>query len=567
MIGKFNILAFLFTALFLSPAAYSAPVTDNYANAILVSGNSGTVTTSNVGATKEPGEANVGFDRGGSSIWYKWVAPGNGVLKVDTTGTAINTLVGIYSGSTISTAKLLGGSDYCDCAYVGTTTGTTYYISLDGIYSAPVTLAGSITFNYTFLNSAPNDNFANAIQLFAGGPLRPSQITTTNVGSSKELGEPNHAGNGGGRSVWFKFQTAFIYPQTIELRIKNTRVGQPSAEAQTLMALYTGTSVGSLTPVQSFSSTNGAIVFKAQPNVMYRIAIDGFDAGQGADLGNFSLTWAVHQTSRMADFDGDTIADLSVYRPTTGAWYSLGSVDGAFRAAQWGANGDKPLVTDANNNGQSDFTVFRPDTGVWYLNGENNPSIFGWGLSTDIPMILTTYSPGLSVDRPVVFRPSTGDWWVSGLNARFNFGQNGDIPLTADFNGDGTDEFCIFRPSNGTWYIWNFIDNHYDFVHFGVSGDKPVPADFDGDGRVDIAVYRPSSGTWYVLHSADSSFEAEQFGNSTDIPEPVDYDGDSRSDFAIFRNGAWWIDPSLGGAVRVQNFGLSGDIPVTTRAN
>jgi hypothetical protein len=392
-------------------------------------------------------------------------------------------------------------------------------------------------------------------------------MTTTNVGASKEAGEPNHAGNAGGRSVWFKFQTSFIFPQTVELRIQNHKVGQPSIAADTLMAIYTGSSVGSLSPVQSFHATDGAIVFKAQPSTMYRIAVDGFDAGQGADLGNFTLTWGIHQTSKMADFDGDLVGDLSVYRPTTGAWYSLGSIDGTFRAAQWGANGDKPLATDADDNGQSDFTVFRPDTGVWYLNRDGNPSIFGWGLSTDVPMILTIYSAGLSVDQPVVFRPSTGDWWVSGLNARFHFGQSGDIPLTADFNGDGTDEFCLFRPSNGVWYIWNFIGNNYDFVHFGVSGDRPVAADYDGDGRVDIAVYRPSNGTWYVLQSTDGSFDARQFGNSTDIPQPADYDADGRSDIAVYRNGTWWINPSLGGGIRVQNFGLSGDIPVATRAN
>jgi hypothetical protein len=568
MIAKFNLLAILFTGLSLTSVAYSAPVNDNYANAIALSGSSGSVMTSNVGATKEPGEPNVALNRGGASLWYKWTSPGTGVLKIDTNGTAINTLVGIYVGGTVASAQLLAGSDYCDCAYIGTIPGQTYFISVDGIYSSGNPLQSSIQLNYSFLNSAPNDNFANAIPLFGGAPIRTTQITTTNVGASKEAGEPNHAGNAGGKSLWFKYNSSFTLPQTISMHLVNNKVGAPAVQSHALMALYSGTSLGTLTPVQSFSSEEGTIVFKAQSNLTYYIAIDGFDAGQGAETANFTLTWGLNKSSRMADIDGDGNADQSVYRPTTGTWYSLGSVDNTLRAGQWGTNGDKPLMTDANDNGRSDYTVFRPDTGVWYLNRDNVASIFNWGLATDVPLIMTTYSNGLSVDRPVVFRPSTGEWWLTGFNSRVTFGQSGDIPMTGDFDGDGTDDLCIFRPSNGTWYIWILATGQYRITKFGIAGDKPVPADYDGDGQQDIAVYRPSTGVWYVLQSTNGSFMSAQFGTSTDIPQPGDYDGDSRADMGIYRNGAWWVlSYPFSSSVKVTNFGLATDIPVTAPVN
>src|SRR2546423_1040147 len=186
------------------PAYATAPNNDNFAAAQAISGTSGSVTGTNVEATKEAGEpnhANAG-NAGGKSVWYSWTAPASGPATINTAGSNFDTLLGVYRGTSVSALTLVGSND--DYAGPGgpsqvgfsATSGTTYMVAVDGFSGA----SGNLSLSWS-LNSPvtpANDMFANA-QAIGGSS---GSATGSNVGATKEAGEPSHAGNPGGASVW-----------------------------------------------------------------------------------------------------------------------------------------------------------------------------------------------------------------------------------------------------------------------------------------------------------------------------------------------------------------------------
>lgn len=227
--------------------------------------------------------------------------------------------------------------------------------------------------------------------------------------------------------------------------------------------------------------------------------------------------------------------------------------------------GASALASDFDGDSREDISVFRPSSGTWYMNCscEGTVKIMQFGSQDDVP-VAADYDGDGYTDQ-AVFR--NGMWYVNrsstGTFSVVSFGLAGDIPTAGDYDGDGVADISVWRPSSGVWYSLNSANGEYNARNFGVEGDKPVQADYDQDGKTDLAVYR--DGIWWISKSSEpgGNYYAYQFGTATDVPVKGDFDGDRKADLVVYRaaEGMWHQLLSRDG-YKIARFGSPQDVPV-----
>ena len=120
------------------------------------------------------------------------------------------------------------------------------------------------------------------------------------------------------------------------------------------------------------------------------------------------------------DIDGDRFGELCLWRPAIGQWYIRNRVTASTSSVQFGVVGDIPVgqrprpasvpVSDFDGDGVADITVFRASTGTWFTRFSSTGFVSStstqFGLNGDV-----TVNGDYDGDRRsdwAVYRPSTG---------------------------------------------------------------------------------------------------------------------------------------------------------------
>ena len=158
----------------------------------------------------------------------------------------------------------------------------------------PVAEGGTAPHNYldvaiSIVPAPVNDDFANAQSISGNG----GAYKETNLHATKQPGEPNHAQNVGGPSVWYNYTPTNSGPMTFDTF---------GSSFNTLLGVYTGSFVSELQPIASNDDATSnvklsRVTFDAVAGTLYHIAVDGFDGVSGNLALNFTPNIGVYSIS------------------------------------------------------------------------------------------------------------------------------------------------------------------------------------------------------------------------------------------------------------------------------
>ncbi len=270
-------------------AGAAPPANDNFADALVGSGDQVEGAGNTFGATKESGEPNHGGDPGGASVWFGWTAPRSQTVYMQLCTEGWKALMGIYRGGSVdalqpvATTGISSAVGSCGRLHFRAISSVTYRIAIDGSTAGGPVEQGNFDFSISALplELPGNDDFANATEV---KPTPYEWINGSTDGGTRESDEPGNGGDLAGASVWYRWTA----PTSGAMQLFPCLAGfRPS------LAVYTGSALGTLQSVGAPAALDpslfgacqlgglGGVRFEAVAGETYSIEVDGVDGGWG----------------------------------------------------------------------------------------------------------------------------------------------------------------------------------------------------------------------------------------------------------------------------------------------
>ncbi len=178
---------------------YLTPTNDDFANAISLEGVTLCFSGSTSGATVEQGEPELSSSAAPQSIWWRWIAPTDGIVEAFFDTVSYDTSAEVYQGLDVAHLTRVGrvGQALLRQPPFPVAGGSTNYFAMHGPNGF-----GPARLCLNFAPLPPADDFANA-SLIASTPY---EVTYASVAATREPGEPTHGGlTNGQHSAWWKW--------------------------------------------------------------------------------------------------------------------------------------------------------------------------------------------------------------------------------------------------------------------------------------------------------------------------------------------------------------------------
>jgi hypothetical protein len=165
------------------------PVNDDFADAIAI-GPSLAALGSNLGATREPGEPTFISTSDAQSVWWKWTSPATGTIRVNTIGSPFDTILGVFTGTSLTGLTLVvsdddSGGNHDSQVTLNAVSGTLYYFCVNGFSG---TDGGVIVLT---VDALPRFISTNKVTTSVGAAFNFTVVATNNPAGYAASGLPN----------------------------------------------------------------------------------------------------------------------------------------------------------------------------------------------------------------------------------------------------------------------------------------------------------------------------------------------------------------------------------------